>query len=92
MKELSEIGITEMMLRELGVEIVDEIPQPRPDEETIAICISAQEYIFADNVFTVCAECGGGIQHRPDLPAFIKKVCLKCAAKPNDSQSNSSAK
>lgn len=74
--ELAAKGITEAMLVELGVEIVDDA-DIEPD--SIVICPSAQDFYYADNVFTVCAQCGGAIQHRPSTPARLKKVCIKCA-------------
>jgi hypothetical protein len=36
---------------------------------------------FADDVHTVCADCGVPIRHRPHVPRRPRKVCLDCARK-----------
>jgi hypothetical protein len=36
---------------------------------------------FADDVHTMCAECGVPIHHRPHAPTRPKKVCLECASR-----------
>ncbi len=33
---------------------------------------------FADNVQTVCVDCGRAVIHRPHAPKRPKKICLEC--------------
>ena len=44
------------------------------------IVVCAARGYFADDVTTVCAECGRSIQHRPHVPADARKVCVPCPA------------
>lgn len=51
------------------------------EECDLVICVSGQRFYFRDNIFTVCADCGGAIQHRPHVPKKPPKVCMGCASK-----------
>jgi hypothetical protein len=73
--ELAAKGITKNMIRALGVEIVDDLD----DQNNYLVCLSAARLICPDNVYGVCAMCGGAIQHRPDVAAKLIRICLQCA-------------
>lgn len=70
---------TAELLRELGVKVVSSAEAD--DTCDMVVCVSGQRYYFADNVFTVCDDCGGSIQHRPYAPKKPPKLCFKCATK-----------
>lgn len=78
--ELNAIGISEADLIELGVEVV-ELSEMLAETDLLLVCPSAARRLMADNVFTVCALCGGAIQHRPNVPDQVQKVCIPCAEK-----------
>ena len=45
----------------------------------MVVCVSGQGFYFTDNVFAVCADCGGCIQHRQFVPKKPPKLCFGCA-------------
>jgi hypothetical protein len=71
-------GISNQDLADNQIEVVDDEVFAE-DDELIVICVSAHRFMFADNVFTVCVGCGGAIQHRPNVPAKARTMCLTCA-------------
>jgi hypothetical protein len=68
----------ENLLRRL-LRLVKVVDEDEAEKADLVVCVSAEGYYFPDNVFTVCAECGGGIQHRPHVPKRPPKVCFRCA-------------
>lgn len=73
--ELQAENITAEMLAAHGVEIVDD-QTFETDDDIVLVCVSSARYFRSDNVFTTCANCGGGIQHRPDVPPRVSKALL----------------
>jgi hypothetical protein len=56
------------------------------DGTTCAVGIGARVDLdhpiyFPDNVFTDCADCGCGLQHRPQAPRAKEWLCICCAAR-----------
>lgn len=58
----------------------DVVSQARANAKcAIIVCALKGPSVFADNVFTVCADCGADVMHRPHAPP-ARKICMKCAA------------
>ena len=49
--------------------------------DMVVCCTNDSPSYFLDDVYTICADCGAGIHHRPHVPKRPKKVCIDCALK-----------
>jgi hypothetical protein len=58
------------------------VSQEEAEEADVVVCmpIGSTRY-FTDDVETVCSECGRGIFHRPHAPKKPRKICVDCALK-----------
>lgn len=78
------------VLEECGVDLSDfmeitaDLPPVKPegDEPCILGCITyepGEELVLPDNETCLCGwNCGRTVQHRPNMPAWLTKVCLHC--------------
>ncbi len=56
----------------------------------IVVCVLAgeeQEEFKSTNVYTRCHDCRRAITHRPHVPKIPPKVCIECAMKRLDKES-----
>ncbi len=64
----------------LGITIQPAGSEAETELVDYVICIRVDDPTgYADNIHTICAKCGIGVQHRPHAPAKPPKLCLRCA-------------
>ena len=65
-----------------GIPPIKIISDDEAETADAVVCVLATASSpFTDNVFTRCAECGVGIQHRPHAPKSPRKLCIRCTMK-----------
>lgn len=64
---------------------------PNDGDEHIIVCVPKDpddEMIMPDNLLSECAWCGRTVQHRPNIPKWLKRVCVPCTLQRATQQDN----
>lgn len=66
---------------EADVGPINVVSQEKAEQADLVVCVfaDAEPVFFDDDIFTVCADCGRAIRHRPHAPKKPPKVCINCA-------------